>query len=223
MKAIINLGTKEYRNGQVRLRESLVGKTDADFFQFNSELEVGAPKHAENHYAFKVYAIEKIRYMGYTQILWLDSSIFAIKSVEPIFNLMRLHGHFAEDSGNVCGNWCNDKSLEYVGYTRDEAMDITMISSGFLGLNFNNERTKQFFVSWKQSMLDGMFNGKWDNNSKTESADDRCRGHRQDQSMASLYLHKYDMWISEGDTRLTYATAEQEVHESVIFKANGIL
>lgn len=222
MKAIVNLGTHQYRNGQIRLKESLTGKTDADLFQFYSEGEVGAPKHEKNHYAFKIYAIEKVRSLGYDQVIWLDSSIFAIDSIEPIFNLMRYHGHFAEDSGNWCGNWCNDKSLEYTGYTRDGAMDIIMISSGVLGLNFNNPITVKFFEDWKQSMLDGMFNGDWDNNKKQESQDERCKGHRQDQSMASLYLHKHNMWISEGNTRLTYATAEQEVHKSVIFKAHGI-
>ena len=222
MKAIINLSSPTYKSGQTRLKDSLIGKTDADYFEFTDESEVGAPKHADNNYAFKVYAIEKIRNIGYTQVLWLDASIFAVSSVEPIFNLIKRHGHFAEDSGNNCGNWCNDRSLEYVGISRDEAMEVTMISSGVLGFNFNNETTNKFFESWKQSMLNGMFIGRWDNQLKTESQDERCMGHRHDQSLASLYLDKYNMWISKGNTKLVYATAEQEVADSVVFKAHGI-
>lgn len=210
MKAIVNLSSSQYRNGQKRLEESVKGKTDADFIGFKTESEVGAPLHKENPYAFKVYAIEKALDKGYTQILWLDSSAYAIANVEPIFNLIRRNGHFMEEAGHVASAWTNDRTLDYFGLTREEASKVPLYSAGFTGLNFNNERTVTFFEMWKQSMIDGQFKGDWSN-------------HRHDLSCASIIAHKLGMKYQKCGKYFQYAAPHETPNQkTVIFFAQGI-
>ncbi len=210
MKCIVNYSTPNYSNGQKRLEESLKGKTDADFIGFNSLEELGSPSHLDNPYAFKVYAIEKALQKGYTQILWLDSSAYAIKNVEVIFNLIRRNGHFMEEAGHPASHWSNDKSLDYFSLTREEAANIPLYSAGFTGLNFNNATTQKFFQLWKKSMLDGIFRGDWSN-------------HRHDLTCASIIAHKLGMKYQKCGKYFQYAAPhEQPRNNTVVFFAQGI-
>mgnify|MGYP006276783461 CR=1 FL=1 len=172
--AIVNLSTPKYEKGRVRLFNSLQnGIFDGDVITFVSEEQVGAPKHTDNPYAFKIYAIEKAREMGYTSILWLDASCYAIKNVQPIFDYLHKHGIFMENSGHWTSTWSNDGSLAYFGITREEAMIIPMVHGGFVGFDFTQKVSQEFFEKWKQSMLDGIFKGSW-------------KDHRHDMTCASI-------------------------------------
>lgn len=110
MKAIVNFCTSQYIKGQNRLRESLQGRSDADFFGFSSYDDIGSPAHQDNPYAFKIYAIDKVRSQGYDHILWLDSSVYAIREVNEIFDLINTNGHFMEEAGHPASSWTNDRT-----------------------------------------------------------------------------------------------------------------
>jgi len=210
MKCIVNLSTSQYNNAQARLESSLKGKTDADFIGFKSESEIGAPSHKDNPYAFKVYAIEEALKRGYTQVLWLDSSAYAIANVEPIFNLIRRNGHFMEEAGHQAYKWTNDRTLEYYGLTKEDAAKIPLYSAGFTGLNFNNETTVTFFEIWKQSMLDGQFKGDWTN-------------HRHDLSNASIIANRLGMKYETCCKYFQYAAPHEKPNKkTVVFFAQGI-
>lgn len=163
MKAIVNLATSIYERGRRRLTESLQGNFDGTVFTFTTEDEVGAPPHLENPYAFKVYAIEKVKNMGYNQVLWLDASCYAIKNVQPIFDWIDQKGIFMEAAGHWTGSWSNDATLGYFGISRDEAMQMPMFSAGFVGFDFEKDVSREFFQKWKNSMLAGCFKGEWSN------------------------------------------------------------
>jgi len=223
MKAIVNFSTHEYAKGQNRLRESLKGRTDADFLGFTSYSEVRSPTQQDNPYAFKVYSIEKALKMGYDQILWLDSSAYAVGDVDKIFHLIRRNGHFMEEAGHPASSWTNDRTLAYHGITRDEAQEIQLYSAGFTGLNFNNEITVTFFELWKQSMIDGMFRGNWNNINKSESEDIRCEGHRHDMSNASIIANKLNMKYERCGKYFQYAAPSDKPNQpTVVFYAQGI-
>ena len=221
-KAIINLSTPNFRKAQARLRGSLEGY-DIPYLECTSESQVGAPRHHDNPYAFKIYAIEQALKAHYTDILWLDSSCYAIADPKPIFDIIASKGYFMEDSGHVAGKWANDRCLQYFGLTRDEAMEIPMYSAGFTGLNFNNLKAAQFFEQWKQAMLNGVFKGGWTNKDKTESQDERCEGHRHDMVCASIIAHKLHMTYEPGGTYFQYAAPNDPVNkDTVVFKLQGI-
>lgn len=213
MKAIVTLANNKgnYRQGLARLSDSLRNNFDGDFFGYTDERQVGAPLHGDNPYAFKIYAIEKVREMGYTQILWLDSSCYAVAPVQPVFDVIEQQGYIMQEAGHYVGDWCNDFTLEYFGLNRDEAKKMLMYgNAGFLGLNFNSHKAESFFEAWEESMLAGCFIGSWDN-------------HRHDMTCGSIIANRIGMHYKKGDEWLQYGGIyDKPANDTIIFKAQGI-
>lgn len=219
-KAIVSLANDKgnYRLSLARLEESLKGRFDGDFFGFTGEHMVGAPPHEENPYAFKVYAIDMVRQMGYDYILWLDSSVYAIKDVQPVFDIIARDGYLMQDSGHVVGHWCNDGTLEYFRLSREMAMSKPMYgNAGMLGLDFttalsfgDKKKPYSWFMIWKQTMERGFFKGSWGN-------------HRHDMTCGSIIANELGMKYIPGDQILQYAGPDDPVNnETIIFKAQGM-
>lgn len=218
MRAIVNLSTEKYWRGQDRLRDQLRWLTTDHVCLFRTEKSVGAPLHQDNSHAFKVYAIEKVRSMGFDEILWLDASIYPVKPLDKIWAIMAQEGGFMENSGNWCANFCHDKCLEYFGYSRDEAMSIMMYSSGVTGINFKTDKGQEFFDMWYKAGVDGIFH------TDSGSSDPRFIAHRHDQSCASLACHKLGITIQPGCTYLKYGKPDMDITGTeIIFIADGIV
>lgn len=194
--AIVTCGVGSwYEQGVARLERSLIYHGFAGSLYMNKGVyPPGSPTHQEVPYAFKLAAIDQARKDGHDQVLWLDASAWAIGKVDPIFHRIETEGHYFWTSGYQCHEWCNDRSLAYFGVTREEARSIEMLYALCIGLDFRNDRTKAFFDQWAKAMGDGIFNGSW----KREEGDleaPEYRGHRHDQSAASLIAHKLGMEI----------------------------
>lgn len=181
-RAIVNLvsNNSTYIFGQQRLLDSLTLCNNGTFevFTFIGENQVKSPSHVDNPYAFKVYAIDHVRELGYDQILWLDASIVsATADISPIWNHMSNVGFFFEEAGHMVGSWSNDRTLQYFNITREAAQLMPMYSAGMTGLDFRNAYSIEFFDKWKQSMLDGQFVGSW-------------KDHRHDMTCASIIANQ---------------------------------
>lgn len=204
-RCVVNLSTRKYKRGQFRLADSLFTRATCDVVMFCSEEEVGAPPHAENNYAFKPMSIIKAYEKGYRQILWLDASMRAIKSLEPIFEIIERDGYFFQDSGWPNSRWTNDRALEYFGTNEGP-----MLSSGVLGLDLTSEIGYKFFDQWTQAMRDGIFNGSWDD-------------HRHDQTCASLIAFKMGLKLQPGNTFFVYGKeSEPTITEQTVLLADGV-
>jgi hypothetical protein len=158
-------------------------------FTYSSFDEIGSPTHAENPYAFKVYAIEKVRSMGYRYVLWCDSILQLLKPIEALLPQITARGVYLAQDGWACGTWANDRALEAFGVSRDQAMDITSVWACFMAFDFAVPAAQEFFRRWKQAAESGLFRGVHYNWNKTESQDPRCRGHRHDQTCAELVAY----------------------------------
>src|ERR1035437_2760122 len=171
-------------------------------FQDNEVL--GSPSHFDNPYAFKIHAIQFALNQGHDVVWWMDSSIYPVKDISPILKIVEEKGYFFEKCGFDASMWTNDKTLKYFNITRDEAEKITLFSAGFMILDFRKKVVVDFFEQFKNSCEAGMFKGKWNNNDKTESNDERCKGHRHDLSCASIIAHKLNMVCSPCGDFLSY-------------------
>lgn len=226
-RAIISFANQNgaYMDRLARLSNSLRNNFDGDFLGFVHESSLGCELHSENPYAFKIAAFQKAKDAGYTSILWLDSSVFAVASVEPIFERLERNGFVFQEAGHMLGTWSNDECLIHFGISRDEAMSVPMIgNAGFLGLDFNNVKANNFFGLWKRSMNSNIFKGEWNNDYKTESEDDRCKGHRHDMSCSSALVHRLGLFhmAYKGDEILQYAGIYDKVlNDTIILKAQG--
>ncbi len=195
MRTVISLFTSGYANSAKRLATSLVKHCQEYKMIIMGEETVGAPPHSQNPYAFKVYAFEEALKKGFTQILWVDSSLYAVADVKPIFDLIERDGYMMQEAGHMVGDWINGRTLDYFGYTRYETMNMRMFTAGFLGLDFTNQEAVTFFERWREAMMDGQFIGSWTD-------------HRHDMTCGSVIAHEMGLKYQPGDTLLQYAAPE---------------
>ncbi len=221
---VINLATGNYVKGQERLDRSLVADRPFEKRFWQDEEQIGAPKHKENPYAFKLYGFSSAINQGFKHILWVDASVFAVKNIDPVFEVIADEGYIMQAAGHKAGTWANDRCLEYFGITRDEAMEIDMYgNAGFLGLNMNAEIAQDFLREWYVAMKAGIFKGGWRNDDLSESKDPRCKGHRHDMVVGSIIAHKLGMEYKRGDEWLQYAAPREPVrNQTIVFKAQGV-
>ena len=223
-RVVINVATGGYINGQNRLRSTFEKYCDSDLMLFTREDEIGAPLHHDNPYAFKIYAWDKALQAGYKRILWFDASVFAIRNLKPIWDIIEMQGYIMQEAGQWLGWWINDRALEYFKLSRDDAMKMTCYgNAGFLGLDFDTIIASEFFEQWKNSMLAGCFKGAWTNKDKTESPDERCRGHRHDLACGSVIANRLGMKFQHAEHYMEYAPAETPpINDTIVLKACGM-
>lgn len=224
-KVILNLATGNYIVGQNRLRQTLSGFYDGDLLFFTEESQFNSPTHKENPYAFKTYAFQHAINLGYKKILWLDASIYAIKDITPVWDMIENKGYIMQEAGWNCGQWSNDRSLEYFGIEREYAMKMPMYgNAGLLGLNIEKELPKIFFERWHKASQDGIFKGAWNNSNNSESNDIRCLGHRHDMSTGSIIANLLGMEYIRSTEIMEYGSApfQKPMNDSIVLKAYGI-
>lgn len=213
-KCIVSFANKENRYVQnlARLSDSLRNNFDGDFIAFVGEKSCGAESHFDNPYNFKIHCIQRAIDAGYEQILWLDSSCFAIKNVQPIFDEITNEGFVFQDIGFTLDQWCNDFTLSYFGMTREQAKEVRLIgNAGFLGFDITRPLCREFFDKWKASMVAGCFKGSWSD-------------HRHDLSCSSAIIHQMGIayMMKEKDEWLQYCNIFGETANStIIIKAEG--
>jgi hypothetical protein len=220
---IVNFSDYKFQKGQDRLRESLIQKGyQGDFISFNEYNQVGSKSHLEVPYQFKVFAIEKVRQMGYDVVLYCDASIYAVENPMTVINHIIEHGYLMEYCGFSAGQFSTDDCLKDFGLTRDLAMNIKLHSAGFTGLNFRNDLANDFFDLWLDyARKEKTFIGDWNNSNNQCSIDKRCLGHRHDQTVASIIADKLEM--DRIDPYYMQYVYENTIRSnSTIFACNGI-
>src|SRR4051812_45026039 len=98
---IVNVGINGwYATGSERLERSLIfNGFGGQILTFKNEYPPNSPRHEENPYAFKIFAIEEAINRGFDTMLLLDSSFWAIKDCTPIFDIIADRGIFGFRTG----------------------------------------------------------------------------------------------------------------------------
>lgn len=151
-----------------------------------TEYPQNCPTHEEVPYYMKIAAFEEAIARGYTHILWVDASFFAVSNPMKMFDIINEQGFWFFSSGYNLAQSVNDTALNFVGKTRDEAEQQTEWASGCVGINIENPNGKALYEKWKFYMDAGLSRGSrlHDN----QSADPRFLFHRQDQSCLNLAI-----------------------------------
>lgn len=205
MRAVINVSTKKYWQGQERLVNSLLeSNRGIAALLCVDEVEVNAPLHTESMYAFKPYSFARAAEQRYTTLLWLDASMYVLKDLTPIFDQIERDGYFFQDSGWTNERWTPPHVKDYFGTNEGK-----MISSGVLGLDLNNPIGREFLIKWKQASDDGMFNGDYETS-------------RHDQTCASLIIQNMGLTITPNNTFWTYGEIDTVYPDNILIIANGI-
>lgn len=184
-----------YRKSMKRLKNSLFDNGfDGCFVGYQSYEEIGSPPHkgpGSVPYAFKAYAIKKaIEEGGDGLYLWCDSPIYATKSISPVFEHIKRHGYlFFDNIGYSISDYTSDACLKNWHMTRYAASNKKMIMACVYGVDTKNEQADKFLQLYISAASDGIsYQGDWFNNQLQISSDAACKGHRHDQSVASLII-----------------------------------
>jgi len=212
-----------YENGKNRLLNSINAfkkeTSTYDFLSFKDYSDIGSPHHKDLNYAFKFYSFKKALEMGYQNILWLDCSMYAIKNIDECFEHINNCGYAVTWSEYNNAQWTNDRTLEAFNMTRDEAEKTRHIYSGCFGISTNYTKFQEFYTMYETHLP--YLNGAWNNNNKTESLDERCKGHRHDQTILSLILNKLEMDDTNG-TFFEYWNSSENYKQKTCFIARGM-
>jgi hypothetical protein len=192
--AIVTFANNEerYIKGQKRQEQSLkaVG-WDGDYYAFSTFEEIGSPPHDEVPYAFKPFAIEKVRQMGYDVVLWMDAPVYATKPLWMLAKEISDRGVLLFDNlGFTIGDFTSDKCLELMNLSRSVSFTKPMIMACVMGFDFRVVKTRNFFKDYLAGVYSGAYEGDWNNNNGQVSTDPRVKGHRHDQSVASIIASK---------------------------------
>lgn len=181
---------KQMARLEISLRQTGFG---GNIKTINDYAHIGSKLHNEVPYQFKAMAIEKARQEYGNLILWCDSPVYAKKNIDEVFKYIDKNGFlFFDNIGYSVGDYTSDICLQHFGIDRNQAFQIPMVMACVMGFDFDNAIAVQIFEEYLQlAKEETLYKGSWSNNNCEVSSDLRCKGHRHDQSVISLILHKH--------------------------------
>ncbi len=197
MRAIVSVATDDRFVGCLRRLRAQLKNLGDKTLQVTWEYDVppgtlGAP------YAFKIAALNEARRSAST-LLWLDSSTFPLKPLEPIWEHIERHGYWLSLNwhGKPNGEWTTDAALQYMnsdwtapecmpilgrvlGITPEDNAVIPQLNGGVFGLDMGSTIAQRFMALWTELAKAGAFHG------------DRSN-HRHDQTCMSAIAWRLGM------------------------------
>jgi hypothetical protein len=177
---------------------------DGEFRHWTNRFPPGSPRHDQTPFGFKPYCVSDAYQSGFPIVLWMDSSIRVKKSIGPLIDHIRREGYLIFREDHSVGEYCKDEALATLGMTREEGFEMPCCWSCVLGLDLSQPQSQEFLRLWMEKASDGItFSGpKWSGVMgwpRTASADSRVKGHRHDQTAASVIALQLGMnhWQSK--------------------------
>ena len=149
-----------------RLKQSLNEVNfNGDFYLFTKQ-NLDFPSHELIPYAFKPYAIKKVKEMGYDIVIWADSSIVAIKELNNFIEYVDKNGYaFFDNIGYTIADYTNDLCLKTMNMEKSNASKYPMIMACLMAFNFKNKYACELFNDYFNSAIAEIFFGNWENHS----------------------------------------------------------
>lgn len=224
MRILVNAGVNHwYPKGSERLRKSICETSPSVETLIYSGFpnDVFVKSNPYNIKASAIFEAAKRIIGGFKEsFLWADCSVWAIKDISPIFDIIERDGYYLLSSGYNAAQTCSDKCLDYFGITRDEAENIPDSSTMVFGLDLNTKIGEDFFIKFIRASYDGVFNGSREHDN--QSQDPRFLFHRQDQSAATCIAHKLGMKLHSFGEHVAYDQDGVTQPESVVMLARGM-
>jgi hypothetical protein len=118
------------------------------------DLEGGSLVLAHVPFAFKVCAIKEAQRLGYKRVLWLDSSVVPLISLNRIFDMIAEKGYFVFANFHPVGPYCNSEVAEFFGYTHRETYSLLSCQAGMTGVDLTSERGREIVDLWYKAAQD---------------------------------------------------------------------
>ena len=111
-------------------------------------------------------------------VLWLDAGACALRSLEPIFNVIESEDIFLVGDSHLNKNYTHKRCVEVMNATEKELMD-NQLWSGLVGFKSDGKYSRIITEGWNYSQIEGCVDGFEDN-------------HRHDQSVLSILSSRYN-------------------------------
>ena len=225
-------GAGNYAKALMRLEHSLkaVG-FDGGFRGYNDYAHIGSKQHKTAPdavpYQFKAMAISFSSIANDGLLLWCDSVVYATKSIEPIFEQIKRDGYiFFDNIGYSIGDYTSDACLNHFGMSREEAFNSKMIMACVMGFDLTNPKAIEFLNKYIEASKDDIsYHGAWSNNNLEVSNDMRVKGHRHDQSVASIIIKQMGLKITNAQETFFAYTSHKgivKIADTVCLWSEGI-
>lgn len=233
---ILNFANHVGRYGQMqdRLKQALqkVNYTgDIMFFNHENEIHHNCPFHKSEDlslhaagkvvpYGFKAWAIKKAIDRGYENIIWMDAAVYPSKDISDFISHIEKKGYlFFDNVGFSVGDYTSDKCLEKFSWSRSKAFESKMIMACVMGINVHSKKAMEFVERYFTAANDGIsYLGAWNNFNGEVSSDMRVKGHRHDQSVASIIIKDLELEITNAqDTFFAYTS-----HKGILKIGDGV-
>jgi len=194
-----NIVYQRYANGIAKIAADLQRTGfSGEFLYWDRDYPEGSPPHEQIPFAFKPWAFKAAKTKQHNLVLWMDSSIRLRRPVDPLFRILQQQGYLFIDGCHSVGEYCSDAALAPLKITREESFQMCSCWACVMGLNFNSDTSTEFLDEWLALSLDGItFPGpKWSGINgwpHTASIDIRVKGHRYDQTAASVIATRLGM------------------------------
>jgi hypothetical protein len=192
LDVILNIAVgRDYPRGQARLWRSLEKWAPDTPRMFWAAWPRAS--HQDVPFGFKPDAFDEALRQGYDRALWLDSQVIAIAPLAAVWDWLDHIPVLQLEDGWRLGEWTSDEALRIFGIDRDAAMQIPLSWAKVIAIDFRASHGMEFLDRWRDLRDRGAFHGATHTIDTTTwrdgavvSGDQRCRGHRHDQSAASF-------------------------------------
>lgn len=225
-RCVVNVGTGRYRGGSERLRDKILEFGGSDFVSWTDPLPEEWPTHQQKPYAFKAWALQEAA-KEHDQLLWIDSAVIPIRSLEPLWEKIENEGAWIPLNGWTNAQWCADSAYMdlFPGVPIEQAREINKsvphaVATAF-GMNLNSEAGRKLLEEYYRLANTDAFCGPWSNTNCPEhwpQHPDRVGpcgpsdvlGHRHDQSALSVIAWRLGIKLSQCPWGFAYPPPSEE-------------
>lgn len=108
----------------------------------------GCLEHSHIPYGFKACAFLEAIELGYKKIIWLDSSVEIVQSIQPLLKYLDHAPIFFRESKYPFKPLITDRLKQELGLSEAELEQFNHIASGILGINAENPQVLELIHKW---------------------------------------------------------------------------
>ncbi|HET9304843.1 MAG TPA: hypothetical protein VFO46_02340 [Candidatus Sulfotelmatobacter sp.] len=217
-RAVVSVGTGSYVAGLDRLHAWLLDHGENHIWWRNA-WPSDCPPHRTVPYAFKARALE-IASEQAEILLWADSSIVPVKSLDPLWERIERDGYWIANNAWMNYEWTNEKAYEIFWPDRDivaariinKAIPHVMATS--FGLNLVHPVGRAIYDEYLYyGLKTRAFCGPWHGEIGVR--------HRHDQSALSIVAWRHEAKLTNCPDILAYGKPDQVTDSRTILVADG--
>lgn len=94
--------------------------------------------------AFKICFFREAKALGYKRVLWMDTSILPLVSLNQVFEMISEKGYFILRNWHTVGQFMNEDAAKAFGLTLADTDSILSCQGGLMGIDFTQQKPADF-------------------------------------------------------------------------------